>query len=876
MKLFGYYAFHSFINQVRKLLKSWVIIFILVCGLGGGLIGVMAGSTASKIEENQTRQETQNPEKINAEKPTDTIEQMVKASGLEKQELVCLGMTVATIIILLYFLGSADGGGKIFLPADVTLLFSSPLRPQSVLIFRLFVQMAVSVFLIVYMGFAFLPMMSETGAIKPILLIVSWILIFTVAKLIQVLFYLLCEERPSVKKSLRYVIIAIAAVLLGSIYAYSKQDGVSAIMAAERVLNARGTDWIPIYGWLKGSVVEAVNGNYLYSVICIALSVLSAAGLLFVIYRQKADYYESAIEQTAKTAARLEKARESKSGIATESKKKHSEKSRERKGIGHGWGASVFFFKAMYQRLNTPAFGIITKTSITYLAAAVIGGLFIHGQWDIDGTLASVLILLFMVFWRSLGNPLGEDTRMGFYTLIPESPWKKLFFSLISGTVNSLLDLVPALIAVIVLFRPSAALLLTCIGLLATTDLYATLVSTFLDSSIPQTVDKSVRQIVQITFIYFGLMPDIVIIVMGFMKDHLIEVLPVCILLNLTIAVIFFAITPLVMEDMRVRPAKPTIDTYTGDLKAVRKRISRIGIGLAVIIIVSVVSQLLVNFLVEKFAPGVLAASWGTWLIAMLPEYLFGFPVGLFIIRKVNATPPESRPLGAKNFLAAIPAGVFVVVAGAIVGQLVLLLISLAYKGVQTTSAVSMMSSVGPLWIRILFLVILAPMIEEFTFRKTLIDRMRPYGETTAIFFSALAFGLFHGNFSQMFYAFGMGLVFGTIYEKTGRLRYSLILHMATNFLGGIVVPSLISGLGDISSMKTSDLPIGLIIYVIAYYGLAMVGFVVFAIRCVRIRFYTQPMELPRGRVVRTVYGNVGMLVFFAAIAVVVVMQTIG
>ena len=143
MKLFGYYAFHSFINQVRKLLKSWVIIFILVCGLGGGLIGVMAGSTASKIEENQTRQETQNPEKINAEKPTDTIEQMVKASGLEKQELVCLGMTVATIIILLYFLGSADGGGKIFLPADVTLLFSSPLRPQSVLIFRLFVQMAV-------------------------------------------------------------------------------------------------------------------------------------------------------------------------------------------------------------------------------------------------------------------------------------------------------------------------------------------------------------------------------------------------------------------------------------------------------------------------------------------------------------------------------------------------------------------------------------------------------------------------------------------------------------------------------------------------------------------------------------------------------------
>ncbi|MGN0241126.1 MAG: putative ABC exporter domain-containing protein [Candidatus Weimeria sp.] len=875
MKLFGYYAFHSFINQVRKLLKSWVIIFILVCGLGGGLIGVMAGSTAEKIQQNQTRQELENPEKSDQEKPTDTIEQMVKSTGLEKQELVCLGMTVAAIIILLYFAGSADKGGKIFLPADVTLLFSSPLRPQSVLIFRLFVQMVLFVILAVYMGFAFLPMISGGGALKPVLIIISWILIFIVAKLIQVLFYLICEEKSVVKKYLRYAVIAVVAALLGAIYAFSKQTGVSAAMAAERILNARGTDWIPVYGWLKGSAVEAVNGNYLYSVICIALSVLLAAGLIFVIYRQKADYYESAIEETAKTAARLEKARESKSGIATESRKKHSEKSRERKGINHGWGASVFFFKAMYSRLNTPAFGIITKTSLTYLAAAVIGGIFIHGQWNVDGTIASILILVMLVFWRSLGNPLGEDTRMGFYTLIPESPWKKLFFSLISGTVNSLLDLIPALIAATVLFRPSAVLFLTGIGFLVTTDLYATLVSTFLDSSIPQSVDKSVRQIVQITFIYFGMLPDIVIIVMGFMKDHLTVALPYCILLNLTIAVIFFAITPLVMEDMRVRPAKPTMDTYTGDLKAARKRISKIGAGMAVIIIVSVLAQLLVNFLVGKFAPGVLSTSWGTWLLAMLPEYLLGFPAGLFLIRKVNAAPPQSRPLGVKNFLAAIPSGVFVIVAGALVGQLVIYLISLAYKGVQTTSAVSTMSSMGPLWIRILFLVILAPLIEEFTFRKTLIDRMRVYGETTAIFFSALAFGLFHGNFSQMFYAFGMGLVFGTIYEKTGRLRYSLILHMATNFLGGIVVPSLVSGLGNVSSLKTSDLPVGLIIYVVAYYGLAMAGFVVFTIRCVRTRFYTQPLELPRGRVARTVYGNAGMLIFFAAIAAVVVMQTV-
>ena len=40
MKLFGYYAWHSFINQLKKLCKTWVLVFFLVCGLIGGIIGV--------------------------------------------------------------------------------------------------------------------------------------------------------------------------------------------------------------------------------------------------------------------------------------------------------------------------------------------------------------------------------------------------------------------------------------------------------------------------------------------------------------------------------------------------------------------------------------------------------------------------------------------------------------------------------------------------------------------------------------------------------------------------------------------------------------------------------------------------------------------
>lgn len=83
--------------------------------------------------------------------------------------------------------------------------------------------------------------------------------------------------------------------------------------------------------------------------------------------------------------------------------------------------------------------------------------------------------------------------------------------------------------------------------------------------------------------------------------------------------------------------------------------------------------------------------------------------------------------------------------------------------------------------------------LEELFFRKALISHMKPYGEKTAVILSALMFGLFHGNFSQVFYAFFLGLLFGYVFVKTEKLRYSLMLHMIINFLGSVLAPGLLA-----------------------------------------------------------------------------------
>ena len=85
---------------------------------------------------------------------------------------------------------------------------------------------------------------------------------------------------------------------------------------------------------------------------------------------------------------------------------------------------------------------------------------------------------------------------------------------------------------------------------------------------------------------------------------------------------------------------------------------------------------------------------------------------------------------------------------------------------------------------QIILLVLLAPVLEEWIFRKLILRRLAPWGEPVAIFGSAFLFGLFHGNFGQFFYAFAVGAVFAYVALRTGGIRYTVALHFLVNLLG--------------------------------------------------------------------------------------------
>lgn len=74
-------------------------------------------------------------------------------------------------------------------------------------------------------------------------------------------------------------------------------------------------------------------------------------------------------------------------------------------------------------------------------------------------------------------------------------------------------------------------------------------------------------------------------------------------------------------------------------------------------------------------------------------------------------------------------------------------------------------------------------LIEEFACRSLIMGLLRKYGDGFAVLTSAILFGLLHGNFDQMPFAFMVGLALGYIVVQTDSLWIAVAVHAANNFV---------------------------------------------------------------------------------------------
>ena len=877
MRLFGYYAWHSFVNQLRKLFKTWVLIFLVICMAIGGLIGFGAAMLDDAAGEDE---EIIDSEVIEEEEPG--IQEQL---GIEPMELVEL--IVGGVILAVFVFGaiSADkNGSRIFLPADVNLLFASPMKPQSVLLFRLMTQLGTSILASVYLLFQLPNLVLNLGLSiwVALAMIAVWCLTLVIGKLLQILLYTICSTHVKLKKHLRNGIYAFLLVLAGAYLVYWKASGDSYLAAAAGFFNGSVSRFIPLWGWLKGFCMFAIEGNIAGLLMSLAAIILGGILLTYIIWHVKADFYEDAMAKSEETAELLAAAQSEKAGVTVIRRKKDRSDKLRRDGMQHGSGANVFFHKAMYNRFRFAHFGIFTKTSETYLFAAVAVSVLCRFVIQAEGLIPVMLTLGVLTFFRAMGNPLEQDTQMDHFLLIPENTWHKLFWSLMGGTANCFLDLLPAVIVAALLLGENMLIALAWIPLIVSVDFFATTVGAFIGLSVPVSAGKMVKQLVQILFIYFGLLPDIAIMAIGFVFEQTLLAAIGCTVVNILLGLVFFFLTPLFLEPKDGKKYAPE-KAFAGNLKEAKNHFSRLGLSAFVILGLGTAVQILAIGVANNVWPQWLENSWGMWLLTFAPLYLIAVPVGLLLLRKVPVKPLEKHDLKPGRYIVSAIICIFMMYAGNILGTIITALLQLL-PGISAGNPILSYATDNALLPKILFMVILAPVIEEYIFRKQLIDRMHVYGEKLAVITSALMFGLFHGNLSQLFYAFALGLVFGFVYLKTGKLRYSIGLHMLINFIGSVVGPFFLEKLAVLDTMETMDMvalePIlpwllGFGAYVLVLVGLAITGLVLLCINKRRVSFATAELELPKESRFKTVYVNVGMILLILGCAALIISNVI-
>jgi hypothetical protein len=540
-----YYLIHACKNQIRKLFRTWVAILLLVCLVVGVIFGLGAAALSSLFEDElpeEGYEETLPDEELPSES-----EPLDEAELFAIVELIAGGVLLA--VLVMSALMADKSASSIFLMADVNLLFPAPLRPQSVLLFRLIMQAGTSFAATLYMIFQIPNLINlGLGAVPILGLLAAWFMLLIYSKLISVLLYTLAADHPFLKKWLRYGIYGLLALLGIGFWLFWQHRGGSAYEAAAAFFNAPLTRYIPIWGWMKALVLFSFTQSLVGILSSFAALLVGTVLTVLLIRTTKADYYEEAMARSEEMAARLQAQRE-KSPVKKRDKDRGDRFSRFE--LRRGCGATVYFHKALYNRFRFAHLHALTKTAETYLVAAIgVAAL----QILVLKTAffpAVTLVLAGLAFFRSLGNPIAEDTDRESFYLVPDTAARKIFFSFLGGAVNSLLDLLPALLISALLLRAAPLDVLLCLLLVLSVGTYADGVGLFISLSLPSGISQMVRSLVQILFIYFGLAPVAVLIIVGFALNALPLFTLLAVLLNLVLTAVSLTVSPLFVENGR-------------------------------------------------------------------------------------------------------------------------------------------------------------------------------------------------------------------------------------------------------------------------------------------------------------------------------------
>lgn len=280
--------------------------------------------------------------------------------------------------------------------------------------------------------------------------------------------------------------------------------------------------------------------------------------------------------------------------------------------------------------------------------------------------------------------------------------------------------------------------------------------------------------------------------------------------------------------------------------------------------LISTIAATVITLFFPWIAKNEIYASIANYAISLVGIYLISMPLASIMLKPLPSVKPLKEKMKFKHLFGALCICFCFMLTGSYFSMYLQDLIQLI-KGGEIQNNLEETLSMGDIILNILCVGILFPILEELLFRKLLCNKLLPLGEKQAVIISAAIFGFIHGNIFQFLYAFLVGLVFGYIYVKSGKIIYSIIFHCVINLFTGIfasfvaslpITKVLEELLMDESILYKPELiaeaiepymlqlPIYLF-YSYALMGLSVAGFVIFFILTIKRRITFEQGILP-------------------------------
>lgn len=237
-----------------------------------------------------------------------------------------------------------------------------------------------------------------------------------------------------------------------------------------------------------------------------------------------------------------------------------------------------------------------------------------------------------------------------------------------------------------------------------------------------------------------------------------------------------------------VPPVDPVEVKRNEEETAMRKRFNTIGLMLLIAVVVfsvfaSVLSEIYKYISTGFTLPASLDSIPDNLLNGLANSAIFGI-AGLVFIKILKTEPSEALIFKKVGFIKLCG----LVAIGFSVSMLSNLLTSLFINNIYTFGVdlnINLDSPVSNSPVEIIIYLLSTALVpafsEEILFRGAILSGLRKYGDAFAVFVSSLLFGLFHGNFVQIPFAFIVGIILGFTVVYTNSMLPAILIHMSNN-----------------------------------------------------------------------------------------------